>query len=279
MADDFDTCVGLKRRISDIGESSDSASTIAQEVVEQSPVLVSSPKQDQDLIDEETTKILVSDFVPKKPKSVEDEKVTKESANPPVASDDCLEVKKKQLLQELEAMVMPGQELIDRSLGIQVIDETALIDSFSFPLSKFSKNKTEAEEKKAKRSRRKAKGTKIVEVHSGFSNNGERTKIVEVHSGFSNNGERTKIVYSRDATEALRFVNVVEQKKMWKDLYIGLGPAVRKEYDGLVNSKHHKNTHFNFDNKQRFGKKEDSSVMLGLVAARGRSHHMNVFVH
>ncbi|KAF6146940.1 hypothetical protein GIB67_036659 [Kingdonia uniflora] len=39
--------------------------------------------------------------------------------------------------------------------------------------------------------------------------------------------------YRRSDMEALKFVNVEEQRKMWNEIYIGLEPAVSREFDNL----------------------------------------------
>ncbi|XP_062107741.1 uncharacterized protein LOC133818725 [Humulus lupulus] len=154
------------------------------------------------------------------------------------------------------------------SLEIQVVDETALIGPVSVPKlgwkmelvapSKSSKghvNKNRKEdflEKVVRGSPRRHKGRKNVALKKG---------------------DRSKRMYSREEMEALRFVNIVEQRKMWKDVHTGLGPIVRKEYDCLVSSKNQRNFQFNF------AKKNEPTSVLSVVGARGRSNHMNVFVH
>ncbi|KAK0589435.1 hypothetical protein LWI29_014286 [Acer saccharum] len=61
--------------------------------------------------------------------------------------------------------------------------------------------------------------------------------------------------------EALRFVNVVEQRKLWWAIYTGLGLAVSNEYDELANSKQ-KNTLLNSDPQKRFPRKLESPGIL-----------------
>ncbi|KAF3457954.1 hypothetical protein FNV43_RR02616 [Rhamnella rubrinervis] len=243
----------------------------------------------------------------------------------PVESESSLEVRKKHLLEELEAMIMPGDKInaeevkdsessggnsamikvsdvkmincqeaqksvkdggqdvhrlkrIDGSarcsFEVELVDETALIGSVVFPKIGFGNGKKmdfinpakhtkrqgnnlakDIDEKKVKRSRRRAKGVKTLMETDGKAKS--VTQVAESHVGGPKNGERTKMEYTREEMEALRFVNIVEQRKMWKDIYIGLGPAVSKEYDDLSSSKHQKNIPFNCGSSKRFGKKEE----------------------
>lgn len=247
-----------------------------------------------------------------------------------VESESNLEVRKKHLLEELEAMIMPvdkinaeevkdsessggnsamiivpdvkmidcqevhksvkdaGQDVqrlkrIDgsarRSLEIEVIDETAMIGSVFFPKigcgsgkkmdflnpAKHTKRQgnniaKDMDEKKVKRSRRRVKGVKKVMETDGKAKS--VTQVAEAFVEGPKNGERSKIEYTREEMEALRFVNIVEQRKTWKDIYIGLGPAVSKEYDELASSKQQKNIPFNCESSRRFGKKEELHGLL-----------------
>uniref|UniRef100_A0A803Q721 Uncharacterized protein n=1 Tax=Cannabis sativa TaxID=3483 RepID=A0A803Q721_CANSA len=152
------------------------------------------------------------------------------------------------------------------SLEIQVVDETALIGPVSGP----RKTESIAPSKSSKGLVNKNRKIEFLEkkVARGSPSRPKGRKNVVVKKG-----ERSKRLYSREEMEALRFVNIVEQRKMWKDVHTGLGPIVRKEYDYLVSSKNQKNFQFNFGNK------DEPTSVLGAVGGRGRSNHMNVFVH
>lgn len=183
------------------------------------------------------------------------------------ASENILEVKKKMLLEELETALFPEGELagekvagcklvkedskIPRSLGIEVIDDTALIDTIpGFAMAK--KNdvlgyrkctgkdvKKEIDVRNAKRSRRKARGAKHVLGMDG------KDKRVTRKDG-------TQRKYSREEIEAVRFVNIEEQRKIWKAIYSGLDTAVAKEYDNMACSEH----------QQCFAKKKEAPAVL-----------------
>ncbi|XP_021291239.1 uncharacterized protein LOC110421862 [Herrania umbratica] len=153
------------------------------------------------------------------------------------------------------------------SLKVEVIDDTALIESF--PLSKTGngtvnnekkKGKQDIDGKKAKRSRRKGKNAK--KVLGEAERNMELTKIVVVPNGRKESNTQSKIMYSREDLEALRFAKVVEQRKIWMDMYNGLGAAVIKEYEGLAIWKHQKNISFSADTRHCFGRKAESPAIM-----------------
>ncbi|KAJ8755330.1 hypothetical protein K2173_019128 [Erythroxylum novogranatense] len=195
-----------------------------------------------------------------------------------------LEAKKKQLLAGLDdgsifnvknhgesvagfhtgAEIFGGLKGIDisvrKSLEIEVIDDTALIKPVAVTkhgnagpkISERNEMKNEKQEvdAKGKRPRRKGKHSKNVSGTGGSQN----ASVV--------NGNQTKKMYSRKEMQALRFVNIVEQRKLWGEIYSGLGQAVSKEYDDLAVSKYDKNHRVNFDPHHRFGKKEHAPDFL-----------------
>ena len=176
--------------------------------------------------------------------------------------ESLLEVKKKKLLKELEVALMAEDKTnaekvsdFEGSLKIEVIDETALIEvnDQCAAEKKWNKNgKQEMDGKKVKRSRRKAK--KALEM-----NGGGRPKNVLVSGETKKSGDGTKKVYSRKEMEALRFANIAEQRKIWKEIYNGLGAVVAREYEDLASSKH---VRVNFDPRNRLGMKAEASPIL-----------------
>ncbi|KAI9182300.1 hypothetical protein LWI28_023996 [Acer negundo] len=175
-----------------------------------------------------------------------------------------------------------GLHVIDESVRsspkIEVIDDTALIESVQVPETgngcmkdigiegtakkigwKEEEKKQESDEQKVKQSRRKAKDTKRnLGTNERMKN---MTPIMEDQDGGLKNGERSRKMYTRQEMEALRFVNIVEQRKLWRAIYTGLGLAVLNEYDELANSKQ-KNTLLNFDPRKRFPRKLESPGIL-----------------
>ncbi|PON63172.1 Gem-associated protein [Trema orientale] len=155
---------------------------------------------------------------PNKPRELEPTTTTTEEA---VESQTCLVVKKKQLLEELEAMIKASNS-----------------DNGGFA----------KEEVKTKPSRRRLKAMK---------------RAVANQIGETHGGEGTaKRVYSREAMEALRFVKMEQQRKIWENVLTAIGPFGDNETSNLASSKHHKGTHFNFGNNQSIGKKEESPAIL-----------------
>ncbi|WCJ41436.1 spliceosome protein-related [Euphorbia peplus] len=179
-------------------------------------------------------------------------------------ADSVLEAKKKLLLAKFD---LGFDESVRPSLKVEVIDDTVLIDTV--PVLKNGngcvknaqrngkKNeKQEADGKKAKRPRRKGKdgrkdlGSSDVVKKMPFVGNG--------FNGRNGNGEKNwsdKRKYTREEMEALRFVNIVEQRNLWSAVYAGLGDVVMKEYKDLACSRNQKNFQLNCDPSQRFGKK------------------------
>lgn len=145
-----------------------------------------------------------------------------------------LDVKKKRLLEELESALVPPKDGADKtqantvgaslSLGrIEVIDETALLETI--PTAPPSKN--------AKQSRRRA-----AKGEGGAKKTHNHKKTVAVTEA-----EEAVRKYSRKEMEALRFVNVSQQRKFWKTIYATLQTCFAKEYDTLATAQHHNHNH------------------------------------
>ncbi|XWS35255.1 hypothetical protein CRYUN_Cryun21dG0110400 [Craigia yunnanensis] len=133
------------------------------------------------------------------------------------------------------------KEKIDYVETKEVIDDTALIGSF--PLFKTG-NGCAKNEKKGK-------------------------EEIDVQNGGKESNTQSKIMYSRKELEALRFAKVVEQQKLWRDVYNGLGTDMIREYEDLGSWKHQKNTSLSSDSRHRIGRKAESPATLSVVAGRG----------
>ncbi|KAF2300140.1 hypothetical protein GH714_009501 [Hevea brasiliensis] len=161
-------------------------------------------------------------------------------------------------------------ESVSPSLKVEVSDDTALIETVPLPKTgnicvKISggngkKNeKQEAGGKKAKRPRRKGKDVKkVLEVGDEQKKMTDFDKAAskisqagEAQNSGQKNGSQIR-KYSREEMETLRFVNIVEQRKLWRVICTGLGDAVVKEYNDLAGSRQQKNIHMNFDPRQHF---------------------------
>ncbi|CAL5414013.1 unnamed protein product [Camellia sinensis] len=162
------------------------------------------------------------------------------------------------------------------SVKIEVIDETAVIEMTSVckigngirkvkkgfvGFAKHSERnvkknvmKQERDGKKEKMPQRREKGAKKMSGTNG------KDKLVQ--NCREKKGDEAKTAYSREEMEALKFVNLEAQRKMWIEAYCGLAPTVAREYDGLIDSNHQKHTLFSSDTRQQFGKKEMTSGVL-----------------
>ncbi|KAK3022845.1 hypothetical protein RJ639_046990 [Escallonia herrerae] len=147
-------------------------------------------------------------------------------------------------------------------LKIEVLDDTALVQTVSKERGSMGaanypkwngdqKNvKQEMDGKNEKRSRKRG-------------GKGRKKRMVEAQNGFQKKGSGSEHVYSMKEMEALRFVNVDEQRKKWIEVYCGLGPAVVGEYDGLVDCNYQKQFEVNFDPRQQFRRKEAAHATCG----------------
>ncbi|KAL3635017.1 hypothetical protein CASFOL_022071 [Castilleja foliolosa] len=139
------------------------------------------------------------------------------------------------------------------AIELQVADDTAITDS---PLlgnailnsgGDGTQRYKETENKKVKKPRRRGgkarKNRAILEIYP----------IV--------NREKKGYQYSRNEMELLRFDGLDEQKKRWAEVYCGLSPLVREEYDGLIQlcktRKEDSVPSFDFDPRPRFQKSAD----------------------
>ncbi|XP_057732336.1 uncharacterized protein LOC130947647 [Arachis stenosperma] len=185
-----------------------------------------------------------------------------------------LEAKKQRLLEELESALLPKTKLRDSmncnnlqdlplssssssfavpvatsiglGLGIQVIDETAVFETFALPSASSASSGTA----KGKGTKAKAKANADVAVKKdGNKKSNSRRKAkknavaLKQHNNMNGkknatgaaipNGTGKKRRYSRKEMEALRFVNEDKQRFFWNEIYRGLQPHVANEYDTL----------------------------------------------
>ncbi|CAN1256255.1 Gem-associated protein 2 [Linum perenne] len=162
------------------------------------------------------------------------------SVNGEVEISAVLEAKKKKLLAELEGGAIFNLKVKSfvenvESNGDSSLEVVALVCEGSS--GQIKTNENHGADAKKKRSRRKGKDSAIKLTN----------QVAEAAIG---NGPK----YSRQEMEAMRFMNIVEQRNFWRSLYNGLEDALVKEYEGLSCSKTQNNSmHRNSDPKQRFG--------------------------
>ncbi|KAM7253203.1 hypothetical protein ACFE04_008822 [Oxalis oulophora] len=162
-------------------------------------------------------------------------------------------------------------------------NENQEADSINFTKAKgmtIEKNdKQEDNGNRSNQSRNKTRVPKRSETNQGHQNLRVYRKVVKI----------TKKIYSREKMEALRYVGVDDQQKLWTSLYNGLAPEVIKEYDTLVATKQPKNVFSNyyaqqqknvcsnFYPQQQFHKRGQLPGLLGAFAGgRGSDIQSNI---
>jgi len=156
-----------------------------------------------------------------------------DSQEHPVLESAELQIKKKRLLEELESALAPKDAAAaaktvtalpsSLALGIEVIDETALLDSVV---------KNGGPKHSASRRRGPKNNNNINSVAHSLKKIEERPKSKPTpKSGNSNDNK-----YSRKDLEALRFVNLSQQRKFWKAIHAAFESAVASEYDTLAST-------------------------------------------
>ncbi|CAL1404646.1 unnamed protein product [Linum trigynum] len=182
--------------------------------------------------------------------------------------ESLLEAKKKKLLADLEGgAIFKGKTFLGNvvgasngfeesdgpSLKVQVIDDTVLIEPVAVFRNvqngrqqvnggngKRNGNQGAADGKK-KRPRKKGR-----DLIKGNMNQDFVSENCSAEGLYPANGK-----YSRKDLEEMRFMNIVEQRRIWRSIYNGLGAAVVKEYEELACSRSQKNLHHrNFDSSR-----------------------------
>lgn len=153
-----------------------------------------------------------------------------------------LEAEKRRLLVEIELgsivgkMVDVDSVVDERSVKIELIDDTVLANVVSKrPGSAYTDKELPRKHKKI----------------------GVKAKVSDFQSCGENSGKEFRRLYSRKQLESMRFAHIVNQRKLWSEMYGRLLPEVVTEYESLVCLKNHKSSKFrgkteneigNFDN-------------------------------
>ncbi|KAL3360237.1 hypothetical protein AABB24_016641 [Solanum stoloniferum] len=145
------------------------------------------------------------------------------------------------------------------SLKIEVIDDTAMIDISQVGKSCSIDKNIKGFDGKSGRNRKKKNANQMVAIKAKVRNM-EEAKEKNVN-GCKINGGEEKRVYCRKELENLRFVGMEQQRKMWVEVYCGLGDTVQKEYDGLADSNTQK--HIRLSRSRRHIGKENTPVISG----------------
>lgn len=140
---------------------------------------------------------------------------------------------------------------------IQVIDGAELIDPSVLGNGNTNMKQQEFKERKEKKPRRRG---------------GKARRNNEVLSCYPLERKMKKgLQYSREEMEALRFEKLEEQKIKWIEVYCGLEPTVREEYDGLAKlDKIHQEDSvqsfdFDFDPRLQFQKSANLGMLFLLL--------------
>ena len=116
--------------------------------------------------------------------------------------------------QKVERVRVKDNAFVGRSVKIDVVDDTALLNVVPFY-------------KKAKdHPKHKRNGGKHIVVSGKQQDKGNASKVGE--------GSQLRIMYSINQMKSMRYANMGNQKKLWSDVYARLLPELVNEYEGLV---------------------------------------------
>uniref|UniRef100_A0A1J3JCF1 Gem-associated protein 2 n=1 Tax=Noccaea caerulescens TaxID=107243 RepID=A0A1J3JCF1_NOCCA len=146
----------------------------------------------------------------------------------------------KEQHEETERVIVKDNAFVGRSMKIDLVDDTALLNVVPF----YKKGKdhpkrpgTAHTDKDAPRKHKKI-GEKPV---GGKQDKGNASNASTKVSKFDNHGETSmRIMYTRKQMESMRYAHIARQKKLWSDMYATLLPELVNEYEGLASLKNHK---------------------------------------
>ncbi|KAF2602941.1 hypothetical protein F2Q70_00028753 [Brassica cretica] len=116
--------------------------------------------------------------------------------------------------QKVERVRVKDNAFVGRSVKIDVVDDTALLNVV--PFSKKAKDHP----------KHKRNGGKHIVVSGKQQDKGNASKVGE--------GSQLRIMYSINQMKSMRYANMGNQKKLWSDVYARLLPELVNEYEGLV---------------------------------------------
>ncbi|KAL0671737.1 hypothetical protein Bca4012_034441 [Brassica carinata] len=116
--------------------------------------------------------------------------------------------------QKVERVRVRDNAFVGRSVKIDVVDDTALLNVV--PFSKKAKDHP----------KHKRNGGKHIVVSGKQQDKGNASKVGE--------GSQLRIMYSINQMKSMRYANMGNQKKLWSDVYARLLPELVNEYEGLV---------------------------------------------
>ncbi|CAH8355798.1 unnamed protein product [Eruca vesicaria subsp. sativa] len=129
----------------------------------------------------------------------------------------------KEQCQKVERVRVKDNAFVGRSVKIDVVDDTALLNVVPFC------------GKKGKDHHSKRSGT------AGHSDDREaprkHKKTGGKHQHVEASGDELRIMYSVNQMKSMRYANMANQRKLWSDMYARLLPELVSEYEGLVSLK------------------------------------------
>ncbi|KAF8045809.1 hypothetical protein N665_4383s0002 [Sinapis alba] len=128
--------------------------------------------------------------------------------------------------QKVERVRVKDNAFVGRSVKIDVVDDTALLNVV--PFCKKGKDHpkrsgTAQGDKDAPRKHKKTGGKQHVET----------------------SGDQLRIMYSLNQMKSMRYANMANQRKLWSDMYARLLPELVTEYEGLVSMKNQRTSKSN----------------------------------
>ncbi|CAH8389825.1 unnamed protein product [Eruca vesicaria subsp. sativa] len=129
----------------------------------------------------------------------------------------------KEQCQKVERVRVKDNAFVGKSVKIDVVDDTALLNVVPFC------------GKKGKDHHSKRSGT------AGHSDDREaprkHKKTGGKHQHVEASGDQLRMMYSVNQMKSMRYANMANQRKLWSDMYARLLPELVSEYEGLVSFK------------------------------------------
>ncbi|WZY91572.1 hypothetical protein YC2023_063901 [Brassica napus] len=124
--------------------------------------------------------------------------------------------------QKVERVRVKDNAFVGRSVKIDVVDDTALLNVVPFC------------SKKGKDHHPKRSGA----AHSDDKEAPRKQKkTVGKHQHVETSGDQLRVKYSLNQMKSMRYANMANQRKLWSDMYARLVPELVSEYEGLVSTK------------------------------------------
>lgn len=135
-----------------------------------------------------------------------------------------VDTKEQQQRQKMERVRVKDNAFVGRSVNIDLVDDTALLNVVPFCTKKVNKDHLKDAPRKHKK-------------HNGGNQQQQQDKG---NASTKLSGNELRIVYSINQMKSMRYAHLANQKKLWSDVYARLLPELVNEYEGLVSLKNQK---------------------------------------